>query len=45
MLNLASSPQEMHQTPADRKTLETLVAKYPGSEAAEKAKRRLIGKK
>jgi TolA-binding protein len=25
--------------------LETLVAKYPGSEAAEKAKSRLIGKK
>ena len=45
MLNIASSQQEMNKKPAARKTLETLVARYPGSEAADKAKRRLISKK
>ena len=42
MLNIASSQQEMGKKPAAQKTLESLIAKYPGSEAAEKAKRRLV---
>lgn len=45
MLNIASSQQEMNKKPAAKKTLENLIAKYPGSDAAEKAKRRLAGKK
>ncbi len=45
MLNIASSQQEMNKKPASKKTLESLIAKYPGSDAAEKAKRRLAGKK
>ena len=39
MLNMASSQQEMGKKPAAQKTLGKLMAKYPGSEAAEKAKR------
>ena len=34
---------EMGETAVGRKTLEELVAKYPVSEAAEKAKRRITG--
>jgi len=41
MLNIASSQIEMGESIAGRKTLEDLAAKFPLSEAAEKAKRRL----
>ncbi|HYK12584.1 MAG TPA: tetratricopeptide repeat protein, partial [Burkholderiales bacterium] len=43
MLNIASSQIEMGESAVGRKTLEELVAKYPVSEAAEKAKRRITG--
>ncbi|HEV7821038.1 MAG TPA: tol-pal system protein YbgF, partial [Burkholderiales bacterium] len=43
MLNIASSQIEMGDTTVGRKTLEELVAKFPVSEAAEKAKRRISG--
>ena len=43
MLNIASSQIEMGETIAGRRTLEEVVAKYPLSEAAEKARRRLAG--
>ena len=45
MLNIASSQQEMNKKPAAKKTLESLIARYPGSDAAEKAKRRLANLK
>ncbi|MEO7725837.1 MAG: tol-pal system protein YbgF, partial [Burkholderiales bacterium] len=41
MLNIASSQIEMGESAIGRKTLEELVARFPISEAAEKAKRRL----
>lgn len=41
MLNIASSQIEMGESLNGKRTLEDLVAKYPVSEAAEKAKRRL----
>ena len=41
MLNIASSQIDMGESNAGRKTLEDLMAKYPVSEAADKAKRRL----
>lgn len=41
MLNIASSQIEMGESIAGRRTLEDLVAKYPVSDAADKAKRRL----
>jgi tol-pal system protein YbgF len=41
MLNIASSQIEMGESVIGRKTLEELVAKFPISEAAEKAKRRI----
>ena len=41
MLNIASSQIEMGEAVTGKRTLEDLVAKYPTSEAAEKAKRRL----
>ena len=41
MLNLASSQIELGQTAAARKTMDSLLARYPTSDAAEKAKRRL----
>jgi len=41
MLNIASSQIELGQTGAARKTMDGLVARFPASEAAEKAKRRL----
>ncbi len=41
MLNIASSQIEMGESANGRKTLEELVSRFPISEAAEKAKRRL----
>ena len=41
MLNIASSQIEMGESAIGRKTLEELVARYPVSEAAEKARRRM----
>ena len=41
MLNIASSQIEMGESANGRKMLEELVAKYPVSEAAEKARRRM----
>lgn len=41
LLNMASSQVEIGQKAAARKTLENLIANHPGTEAAEKAKRRL----
>ena len=41
MLNIASAQQELGKTGAARKTLNDLIAKYPVSDAAEKAKKRL----
>jgi len=43
LLNIASSQMEMGETVTGRRTLEEVVAKYPLSEAADKAKRRLAG--
>ena len=40
-LNIASSQYEMGDSKASKQTLENLVAKYPHSEAAKKAKQRL----
>ncbi|MEO7559409.1 MAG: tetratricopeptide repeat protein, partial [Nitrosospira sp.] len=45
MLNIASSQQEMNQKAAAKKTLESLIARYPGSDAAQKARQRLVSKK
>jgi len=42
MLNIASSQKEINYTAASNKTLKDLIAKYPISEAAEKAKLRLV---
>ena len=41
LLNIASSQIEMGEAVIGRKTLEDLVAKFPVSEAAEKARRRM----
>ena len=41
LLNIASSQIEMADRAAAKATLEDLVAKYPFSDAAEKAKHRL----
>lgn len=41
LLNMASSQVETGQKAAARQTLENLIANYPGTEAAEKARRRL----
>lgn len=41
LLNIASSQMELGDTAAAKKTMDGLVARYPASEAAEKAKRRL----
>jgi TolA-binding protein len=40
-LTLANSQIESGQKPAGKKTLETLIAKYPESEAADLAKQAL----
>jgi tol-pal system protein YbgF len=45
LLNIASSQLEQGETAAARKTLEGLVNRYPASDAAEKAKRRLAALK
>ena len=45
MLNIASSQLEMNKKPEAKKTLETVVRKYPGSDAADKAKKRLANLK
>jgi tol-pal system protein YbgF len=42
MLNIASSQKEINYTTASQKTLKDLIAKYPISEAAKKAKLRLV---
>jgi tol-pal system protein YbgF len=42
MLNIASSQKEINFTTASQKTLKDLIAKYPISEAAIKAKLRLV---
>ena len=41
MLNIASSQAELGETAAARKTMDELVAKHPGSDAADKARRRM----
>ena len=41
MLNIASAQGELNENAAARRTLEELIAKYPASEAAAKAKQRL----
>ena len=41
MLNIASSQHEINHKTAAKKTLNDLIAKYPISDAAEKAKQRL----
>ena len=41
LLNIASAQQELGNTASARKTLNELIAKYPVSDAAEKAKKRL----
>jgi TolA-binding protein len=45
MLNMASSQQEINYRTAAKKTLKDLIAKYPVSDAAEKAKLRLANQK
>ena len=41
LLNIASAQLEMGETAAARKTLDEILGKHPGSDAADKAKRRL----
>jgi TolA-binding protein len=41
LVNIASCQIELGDTAAARKTLDGVVTRYPASEAAEKAKRRL----
>ena len=41
LLNIASAQSELGDNAAARRTLEELIAKYPESEAAAKAKQRL----
>jgi tol-pal system protein YbgF len=41
LLNIASSQAELGETAAARKTMDELVAKHPGSDAADKARRRM----
>jgi len=40
LLNMASSQIELGETGTARKTMDSLVSRYPGSDAAEKARRR-----
>ena len=44
MLNIASCQVELGDTAGSRRTLGDLVAKYPNSEAAGKARQRLAGR-
>jgi TolA-binding protein len=41
LLNIASAQSDLNDNGAARRTLEELIAKYPQSEAALKAKQRL----
>jgi TolA-binding protein len=41
MLNISSAQSELNDNAAARRTLEELIAKYPTSEAAGKARQRL----
>ena len=45
LLNIASSQQEMNDGASAKKTLENIISKYPTSDAAEKAKKRIVRKK
>lgn len=45
MLNIAGCQKELKQKTAAKKTLKQLIAKYPSSEAADKAKKRLASLK
>lgn len=45
MLGVADCQQELNDTAAARKTLKQIIAKYPGSETADKAKERLAALK
>lgn len=45
LLNIASSQAELGEIQAARKTMEEIVAKYPKSEAADRARRRLASLK
>ncbi|MFZ4530004.1 MAG: tol-pal system protein YbgF [Undibacterium curvum] len=45
MLNIATCQIELKEKPAAKKTLEGLIAQYPGTEAAQAAKSRLSGLK
>jgi TolA-binding protein len=45
MLNIASSQIEMAEVAAAKTTLQSLVTKYPNSDAADKARRRLANLK
>ncbi len=44
MLNIATAQLDLGETAAARRTLEDLVAKFPKSDAAIKAKQRLAAK-
>jgi tol-pal system protein YbgF len=44
LLNIASSQLELGDAGGARKTLDNLIAKYPQSEAADKARNRLAGR-
>jgi tol-pal system protein YbgF len=41
MLNIASCQQDMNNKTAAKKTLKQLISQFPGSDASEKAKKRL----
>lgn len=45
MLNIASCQAELGETRAARETLQALVKKHPGTQAADQAKQRLAGKR
>ncbi len=44
LLNIASSQREINKIAASRKTLEELIARYPVSDAADKARQRLTNR-
>ena len=43
LLNISSSQIELGDTQGAKRTLEDLASRYPASEAADRAKRRLTG--
>jgi TolA-binding protein len=43
MLNISSSQIELADTAGAKRTLDDLVLRYPASEAAERARKRLAG--